>query len=77
MAKAKKRTINIKPKQADLKRFAYLDSEREQAAAATAWVGMRELQIATGPGHMALDVVTSGLPKAYLRNWAKELLKAA
>lgn len=76
MAKAKKKTISIRPKQADLKRFAHLDGERKQVAAATVWAGMRALQVEMGPGHTALDVATSDVPKMYLRNWAKKLLAA-
>lgn len=76
MAKAKKKVISIRPRRVDLDRFAYLVGDRKQAAAATAWAGLRALQTEFGPGHAALDLLASELPEAYRRNWAKKLLAA-
>lgn len=55
------------------------DFESEEAikAAAALWNAMRKLQAATGPGFAPLDVLTRGIPKKHLRNWAKRLLEEA
>lgn len=66
--------VSIKPSREDMKRFSHLDTERKRVAAATAWAGMRALQIETGPGYAPLDLISDGLPRTYLRNWAKKLL---
>lgn len=75
MDKARK-TITIRPKREDINRFSHLDTERKRIAAATVWAGMRALQMEMGPGHEALDLIASDLPKQYQRNWAKKLLTA-
>lgn len=76
MDKAKKKTFTIRPKRDDIERFSHLDTERKRVAAATVWAGMRVFQLEMGPGHAALDLIASELPKPYQRNWAKRLLVA-
>jgi len=67
----------IIPTAADLARFADKLPPRAAWAAATAWASYRVAQIETGPGHIALDVLTHEMPVAYRQNWARKILKAA
>lgn len=73
----KRRPYVVRAKAKDVARYSRDLSLNGARAAAVVIEGMRRLQAETGPGHFPLDLLTSILPEAYRRNWAKKQLKAA
>lgn len=77
MSAKKRKCLTVRAKVADVAKFSDTLSPDAAEAAAVILGGMRKLAAATGPGHVPLDVVTSVLPEAYRRNWAKKQLGKA
>lgn len=53
----------------------HFESEEAINAAAAVRNGLRKLNAATAPSYAPLDVLTQGIPRKHLRNWAKRLLE--
>lgn len=67
----------IRARVKDVKKFAREFSPEVAPDAAIALAAMRRMQAKTEPGHVALDVVASGLTEPYRKNWARKLLQKA
>ncbi|MBC7102074.1 MAG: hypothetical protein H5U13_02435 [Parvibaculum sp.] len=77
MSNSKGRSYAIRARIKDVERFAREFSPEIARDAAIAVEAMRRMQMATGPGHVPLDVVSSILTDPYRKNWAKKLLGKA